>query len=211
MLLLITTTACANIAKNNSKTPKETTNEARNDSVKIGETIALNDSRAFTKNMEGYNYVILEKAGVEVVVDKAPDDPIKNVDKSLQFSELEFSPNGNYLKYKATGWEWEMGRVFDIKNNKQLLELDSPKDFGFMNNGEYLYACAQNDFVGVYYAKVFKAPDFNVYKEIEINTSTLPIDIECKYLKDENVFVVSQMDNEKGEMAEVERVEFVTY
>lgn len=38
MLLLIATTGCVNIAKNNSKTPKESTDEARNDSVKIRET-----------------------------------------------------------------------------------------------------------------------------------------------------------------------------
>lgn len=223
MLLLISTTGCVNVAKNNSKNAqiiendkvdverevvKEVDNNAKMslDEMK-SEEIEQGNLKAFTKNENGYNYLIIRKDGVETVVDKAPDDPKKEIADALIFNNLEFSKNGKYLKYSAYGWEWMLGRVYDIENNKRLFNMLSAFDFEFMNNGEFLFACAEDDFVGEYYAKVFKAPNFDIYNDVEIDTSTPPVDIECKYLKDENVFVVSQMDNEKGGMVEVERVD----
>jgi len=114
----------------------------------------------FTKNLRGYNYVVIKKDNQEIVIDKASDDPIRDAFNALFFTNLEFSSNGNYLIYSALGWEWHMIRIYDIKNNKIIINLPSIFSYGFTDNEEQFFACAHSMFAGTSYLKIFTLPEF---------------------------------------------------
>lgn len=122
--------------------------------------ISFGEMTAFAKKYQGDNYVILTIDGEEVVVEQANDDFMKEIANTLNFRNLHFSPQGNYLLYSAHGWEWSFGRIYDIANRRLILtkEVNTPHVFGVSQNEKYFYACAANDFGGEYYASVYELP-----------------------------------------------------
>lgn len=160
------------------------------------EEISFDNLSAFTKNTRGYNYVVLKKDGEEIIIDKAPDDPLNNISESLFFTGLEFSPNGDYLKYKAFGWEWVIGRVYDINNNQQSLDLLSMAQNGFTNDEKYFYSCANNMMSGDSYVLIYSVPDFKMIKsgnDFGIFDEFF-FNLDCQLLPDENILEIVTSD-----------------
>ncbi|MDP2812539.1 MAG: hypothetical protein Q8O32_02500 [bacterium] len=114
------------------------------------------------KDYNEENYIILDKDGVETIIEKASSDPVKNIAKSFSFIEPEFSNSGKYLTYKAVGWEWVIGKVYDVYNNQELLSLGSMTMNGFTYKEDYFYACSRNDFSGEDYIKIYSVPNFEL-------------------------------------------------
>lgn len=149
----------------------------------------------FTKNSRGFNSVVLSVNNNEIVVDSARDDFMKYISETLRFNRLSFSPQGNYLLYSANGWEWGFGRVYDIKNKSIIAknDLPTPSLFGVSKNEKYLYACAANDFGGVYYANVYSLPSFSLLLDAydkELPHEKYLLNAKCE-INDDEVLMIS--------------------
>jgi hypothetical protein len=154
---------------------------------------------AFTKNKnDGSNYIIIKKGDEEITID---NDYTTEKSNPIIFSKLEFSKDEEYLKYISTEQktQWTIGRIYDIKNEKEIREINSPGDFQFIKNGEYLYDCKIDYSKRDSYAKIFKAPSFDLIQNIDIDKN-LSINIECEYNKETNEFIVYQLDNDKNKL-----------
>lgn len=153
----------------------------------IGEEAKFGNLSAFVKQRQGRNFVVLQQNGKEYIIDQAGDDPIKDIE-SLRFYDPEFSPRGNYLTYTAVGWEWLLGRVYDIKNQKTRIHLGSPSLFTFTPDEKNLITCADNHFIGDRYGIVYSLPEFKVeYDVLDDPENSKYFTLDCKYDKDQSV------------------------
>ena len=168
------------------------------------EKVEFSSMKAFTKNSRGLNSVVLSINNNEIVVDSARDDFINYISETLRFNRLNFSPQGNYLLYSANGWEWGFGRVYDIKNRSIIAEneLSTPFLLGVSENEKYLYACAANDFGGVYYANVYSLPDFSLLLDAydkELPHEKYLLNAECEINNDELLMISLKCSGLGGE------------
>lgn len=153
----------------------------------IGEESKFGNLSAFVKNRQGRNFVVLRQNGQEQIIDQAGDDPIKDI-QSLRFYDPVFSPQGSYLTYTGVGWEWSLDRVYDIKNKKIRLRLDSPFLVAFTPDEKNLVACADDHFIGARYGIVYSLPDFKVdYDVLDAPENSKYFTLDCKYDKDRSV------------------------
>lgn len=151
------------------------------------ELISFEDMTAFTKNKQGYNYIILSKDNKEIVIEKASDDYSKNLGEVKKYVRPKFSPKGNYLTYLSYGWEWSDGYVYDISKNEIVLKLSSMHQYGFSEDEKYFYACGASDMVGNYMASIYSTQDFQIDTDIfKILNEGTAMNVKCELNEAEN-------------------------
>jgi hypothetical protein len=159
----------------------------------LTKTAVFGQNKAYAMRRGDKNYVILEKNGLETVIDQGVAEYTKeydNIGDVKFFSNVNFSPNGNYITYKMNGWEWHSGYVYDIKNHKIVFTQDSPNSFLFSDDEEYFVSCAASAFSGtfdglIFNSNNFKKAVFDITKYDEDIVSNFGIgDIECKIGRD---------------------------
>lgn len=129
----------------------------------LTETAVFGKNKAYAMRRGDKNYVILEENGIETVVDQGVAEYTKEYDNMGDvkfFSDVKFSPNGNYVTYRMGGCEWHLGYVYDIKNHKIVLTQDSPNSFLFSDDGKYFVSCATSAFSGTFDGLIFSSNNF---------------------------------------------------
>ncbi|MDD5638856.1 MAG: hypothetical protein PHO28_03055 [Candidatus Pacebacteria bacterium] len=154
--------------------------------------ISFNNITAFVKERQSKRYLVLSENGKEQILNQGP---ARDTGEGLVIGgPLEFSPKGNYL-VSTVGWcEGRVKYIYDVKNKKKVLELNSPFIVSFTPNEKYLFACAQNEFNGELYGRIYSVPDFKeIYDVMTENVLTLglapgyPNKMDCEYDKDKQV------------------------
>jgi hypothetical protein len=164
----------------------------------ITERIEYEDMIAYGAIRGDESYVILEKNGKEVVVDKGEakyDKKYTNLNNVKILKNIEFSASGNYLKYSMLGYEWGSGYIYDINKNKNVIESALTTSIKFTPDEEYIYYCAGAGMSNAREGFVKSVPNFNE----EFSVFGKSIDGE-KYPKNNEYFGVTcnydKIDNE---------------
>jgi len=130
----------------------------------ISEEIKFGNLVAYSRLKSDHNEMVLVDNDKEIIVDKADNDFINKTGTTARFYNPRFSPLGNYLIYDAGWWEGMYSNVYDIKNNKNL--IDSNRDTAYVyeisDNEKFLVNCGDSDFDGTLRASVYSFPDFDL-------------------------------------------------
>ncbi len=158
------------------------------------------------------SYVILEKDGREVIIDEGEaryDEKYTNINAVKLFQNVEFSPNGNYLKYVMMGYEWGSGYVYDIQNDKVVVESSRTLDIKFTPDEKYVYYCAGAGMINTREGIVMSVPNFKEEFSVfgkAISGENYPknndyFKVVCDYNKDndEIIFKLSDLDGDMPE------------
>ena len=160
------------------------------DSEKITvKEIIFEDLSSFAKSKQGINYVILKHDGVETAIDQAPDEFDNGIGGVLRFYHLEFSPKGNYLLYKGSGWEWITMRIYDLAKKSIVRDFDFGSKYGFDENETQFYICNSagmgNGSVGIY-----TLPDFEIKKDLfDLIAPKSAMGVDCKINNEKKLLV----------------------
>jgi hypothetical protein len=177
----------------------------------IGKKEVFGDMQAFAKQEADYNYIILAKDGKELVIDKAEElnEEYSNINAALFYNNPEFSPSGNYLIYKAYGWEWAFARIYDIKNKNLVPKTFATYSYGFAEDEKYLYDCEANAMSGEFYGRVYTIPDFKIKYELPFEEGEMAglNDLACKYDKEKQIIKFTISNSEESRVVEYSVVE----
>ncbi|MBI5754517.1 hypothetical protein HZA40_05240 [Candidatus Peregrinibacteria bacterium] len=88
--------------------------------------------------------------------------------KYEEFNSVEISYGGDYLTYFKTGLEWNNGKIYDIKQNKVVLEIDGSSLHGFTGDMKHFYNCEGSGMTGGE-VKTYAVPSFSLEKDLMNN------------------------------------------
>lgn len=137
-------------------------------------------SEDFFKNLHAYSiiknnkyYLIISKDGNENIIATADNDWINKFNTSGNFSNVHFSPQGNYLTYFLGGWEYSGGRVYDIKNSHILTDISIPFPtfIEISKNEKYIVSCYESGMSGDYGAFVSSLPEYKIQYDFFKNSN----------------------------------------
>lgn len=161
-LLIITLGACQQDqiqqeAKVQQNGPKSEISQAQ-DQITMNAGDSAEGLRVFIEKDDNENRLILEKVGKRSVLDRG-DLQIKkdgsNINTSKVFSNPVLDKNGKYILVAWTGYEFEVGDLYKIENQKIVATFPGTNRFGFTPDGNFVFGCARNEFAGEYYGKVY--------------------------------------------------------
>jgi hypothetical protein len=110
------------------------------------------------------NYVVLEKDGSETIIDQAVaeyDKDYKNIGDVRFFSDVKFSPKGNFVTYNVGGWEWGGTSVYDIAKKKIVFTQGAAREITFSDDEKNVFTCAASAFDGTFDGLVFASNNFD--------------------------------------------------
>ena len=162
----------------------------------IGEKATFKNNSAFTEQRQGKSFVIYSDNGQEKTIDQDDAPSEANNFMGLSFSSPKFSPNGDFISYGATGWEWFMTRVYDIQKNKMILQLSDDNNNGFTPDEKYFYACAISQFSGEQHGWVYSSPDFKVQYDLFGDSANANyMNLDCGYDSSKKVVRITLSDH----------------
>ncbi|MEI7891060.1 MAG: hypothetical protein WCI36_03760 [bacterium] len=110
------------------------------------------------------NYVVLEKDGSETIIDQAVaeyDKDYKNIGEVRFFSNVKFSPRGNFVIYNVGAWEWGGTSVYDIAKKKIVFTQGAAREVTFTDDEKNVFTCAASAFDGTFDGIVFASNNFD--------------------------------------------------
>lgn len=186
--------------------------------VTINNRAEFADMAVFTKQQDVNDYLIFSQNGVETLITKATRSPGYSGLHSL-FSNLEFSPYGNYVKFSiAAGGMTSNSMIYNIKN-KSIEQKLFPLPNGFTGDEKYFYSCLDNAEWNKFYGRIYSVPDFKVIyetslpieevKRIPLQETVISDHLRCEYDKDKKVvrFIAS---NSKTKIDRIIEYSFIT-
>ncbi len=156
----------------------------------VGEIVRLGNMKAYSAIRGDKSYVILEKDDKEIIVDSGyaeyEFDNKKghggNIGEVKFFRGVKFSPKGNYLLYNMTGWEWCLTYLYDINNEREVLNSDGCQSFGFAGGEKYFYYCTGAGLATSSEGIVVNIPDFEeVFNVMNFDGNRQYLNTDCKY------------------------------
>jgi len=156
----------------------------------IIEQIEFQNVIAYIKVSKNWNYIIIKTAEGEREIANAPIDFEKYMNESKRFSGLTFSPSGRYLIYDITGWEWTGGYVYDLTEEKIVLNATIGA-IGFVDNEKFFYACQTPGMGTTGHASIYKTPDFKLIYTADVSKWQ---QIHCE-IKDSDTLRITMSDD----------------
>ncbi|MDD3190134.1 MAG: Ser-Thr-rich GPI-anchored membrane family protein [Candidatus Pacebacteria bacterium] len=160
----------------------------------MAENVISGEYETFSvKRGEGI-YLIVKRDKEEVIVDKGDyefNEDHSNLVEIKRFSRFEFSPKNDFLLYTMTGYEWNVGKVYDIKGKKEVLSIVGAvlgENFGVTPDEKYIYACTSAGFSGGNPGEVYSVPDFKRVFEAAQSWGGY-MDSECEYNQEEDAII----------------------
>lgn len=153
------------------------------------------------------NYVFLNKDGKEIIVDQGDanyDSEYKNISDVKFFSDPQFSPNGNYLIFGMSGYEWSAGNIYDIQNSKKIggsveSDLSGVDIYNFTSDEKTLYLCSSAGMESGPGGKMYSVPGFSTeYDVLSDPRSKNFMNVDCSYDKDSNSISFKLSDYSEG-------------
>ncbi|EKE19357.1 MAG: hypothetical protein ACD_9C00041G0001 [uncultured bacterium] len=173
----------------------------------LTEEVLFGDMKAYSIRKGDKNYVILEKNGKEEVVDQGDAEYIedergqyKNIANVKYFSNIKFSPKGNYLTYTMSGWEWGVDYVYDIGKKENVFNVSGTTSFEFSSNEKKFIACTVSGMASAIGGAIYSVPGFKVeYNVLDGIAEGDYSSVECKQGDNETVEFVLNNNNWEGE------------
>lgn len=162
---------------------------------------------AYAKKQNGKNYVILEEGGKEKIIDQGIaeyNESYSNISEVKFFTNIKFSPKGNYLIYGIGGWEWYSEHVYSIEKDKNLFEMPGPSNLGFSDDEGIVYACSGAGMASGREGKIIEVPEFKTIYDLNQNKkSGCYLNADCEYSADNNTvkFILSGCLDDDGKKA----------
>jgi hypothetical protein len=174
------------------------------------QTVEFQDMLSFIKWAGGYLYVVLDREGRTIEVDKSEvENQMGGDDNAVVFFRLPaFSPSDNYLTYGADGWEWETTRIYDIKNGRKIPDGFSNGNFGFIDNEKYLYGCGATAGRDGLFGKVYNTSDLSVKYELPQGGGNK---IVCSFDEGKRIVTFTITTLEVGKISSYERTNIFEY
>jgi len=157
--------------------------------------VEFGDYQAYAKTQDNKNYVILCKAGQEIIVDQGDaeyNNPPTNLNEVKEYNSLKFSPKGNFLIFTAARWEWQSYHVYSFEKEKLVFQSDSfVNELVFVDNDKYAYYCGPEDrsaddtgliFItdnfGIEHSSNYTGADFDIHSLYEKGSL---LNVSCRY------------------------------
>lgn len=163
------------------------------------------DYTAFSEVRGDKIYLILKKGNIENIIDVG--DYSKQAIESgfaQNFSDLAFSPKGNYLIYGIHGWEYAGTGVYSIQDKKRIGSAYNDKYFtgavpgdgaNFTPDEKYFYYCLSNGLYSGVPGEVYSVPKFNiVFRAMDEDGGDRYMESVCGYEKSENAITFTLSD-----------------
>lgn len=109
--------------------------------------------------------LFLVQNGSKTIIDTAKKYQ-KDVIKNSEFNNVEISAGGDYLIYWKSGWETNNGKIYDIKQNKVVHDIDNQRElYGFTYDMKHFYNCTGS---GMHSGdvSVYSVPSFELEKNL---------------------------------------------
>lgn len=182
--------------------------------IKLADVSHKSGLSVFIEQEEEVQRLILKTKSGQTVIDETSERPDKPV-LSRSLVSPQFSPDGQFIYYVKTGWEHSETNVYDVKQNKIVLTLDTPETFEFTPpDDQLLFACANNEFAGIFYGYIYSIHNLAspLYK-LDLPTITVgSFDIACSYVAGESSvirFTITHYDVPGGSPKKTDRVDYV--
>jgi hypothetical protein len=167
--------------------------EVADESVSYGEY-----SASVTKRGEK-EYLILRKGEEETIVDESSDYSAEAKASGFgeSFSDVAFSPDGRYLMYSSSDYEYGGSSVYDIAGKKVVMEIPGAEvgsGFGFTPDSRYFYVCASPGMFEGDSGTVFSVPGFEqVFDATAADSDKYSTD-SCAYDTQRNAIIFTASD-----------------
>lgn len=170
----------------------------------VAEEVFYGDISVSVIHSGDYNWIILNNDGLETIVDEAPLDWPTRMD-SLSFKNLAFSPQGNYLTYEGIGWEWSVGRIYNIEENEIKVKYFDTQNYGFTPSEEYFYDCTSAGMSTGVGVVIRKGPDFTEILNQHFNDEPYPLASKCELNENASVLEIILYDYQGEEAGRQDR------
>ncbi len=186
----------------------------------LSEVVAFSNMNSYAAKRGDKNYLILNKNGKEIIVDQGEADyneSYDNIGGVKYFHDPKFSPNGNYLTYSMTGWEWMVGYIYDIKNDKKIegtaaADLGSTSQFDFTADEKNFYMCSSAGMASGPGGKIYSVPGFNVeYDVLTDPRNDKFMTVICSYDKNNNSILFSLGEYMERDSVQTDKTEKIEY
>lgn len=130
----------------------------------ISEEIKFGNLLAYSRLKSDHNEMVLIDNNKEIVIERADNDFLNKIGTTARFYNPRFSPLGNYLLYDTGWWEGMYSNIYDIKNQKILIDPNRHTAYIYeiSNNEKFLVNCGESDFDGTLRASIYSFPDLNL-------------------------------------------------
>lgn len=175
---------------------------------------------AYSARRGNKNYVFLNKDGKEIIVNQGDaqyDSEYKNISDVKYFSDPQFSPNGNYLVYTMSGWEWSVGYIYDIQKNKKISgtvadDLSGASIFDFAADENNFYMCSSAGMASGPGGKIYSVPEFKTeYDVLNDPRSKNFMSVDCLYDKNSSSIIFKLSDYSDGDNARSDKTLTLQY
>lgn len=165
----------------------------------LSDEIKFGDYIAYTRLRSNKNEIVLIKNGVEKVLNGGDNDFLNKTETSVSFDNPKFSPQGGYLIYNTSAWEWSSPTLYDLTKQQEVeIDLSYADDIFFSQDEKYLLSCTSAGIASGVSAIVYSAPDFIVkkdFKNIIENLTFEPNIAECSYSPEKSEYTIIVTNN----------------
>ena len=167
------------------------------------------DMEAYGAKRGDKNLMILKSGDVEMIIDSADDDFQNKIQTTFSFAPKEFSPFGDYLVYTATGWEWWIQKIYNIKT-EQIKEF-SNGIYKFTPDQKFLYGCLPPGMVAGE-GKIYSFPDYKLVYDLMVDKKVDAnfLMLECGYDQEKNAVIFTGSDYYRNDVL-VKEKQLVVY
>ncbi len=155
---------------------------------------------AYGAERDGKNMMILQINGKELIIESKKseyDEKYTNIGEVGSFGDPRFTNQGKYLAYRTSGWEYGGTVIYDIENQKEIIEIGYPTGIGFSKDDKYLFMCTSSGIGSGPDGEVHSLPDLDVkfdlvdYKKENQEMEFMNVDCEYDENKNEIIFELS--------------------
>lgn len=151
-------------------------------------------------------YVILRKGEEETIVDEGSNYSAEAKASGFgeSFSDVAFSPDGRYLMYSSSDYEYLTSSIYDIVEKKIVMEVPGTEvgnSFGFTPDGRYFYLCASSGIYEGDAGKAFSVPGFEQVFDAKKDGGKSYLTNMCAYDAQRNAIIFTASDPVDESMA----------
>ncbi|MDD3006481.1 MAG: hypothetical protein PHX30_02785 [Candidatus Pacebacteria bacterium] len=161
-----------------------------------GDEVTSGAYSAFAVERGKRSYLILKKGEVETIVDEGDaqyDSDFSNLDKVKRYTEIKFSPSGNYLLFTYTGYEWSASHIYNINSGKLsegFLGSQVSDNFDVTPDEGYFFVCRPGGFDSTLPGEVYALPSVEKVFEAAPGNEAY-VDSSCGYDADQKAVIFS--------------------
>lgn len=183
----------------------------------LSEIERLKDMTTYSARRGNKNVVVLKQGENETIIDQAEaryDEQYSNIATVRHFGHATFSPRGNYILYGATGWEWHINYIYDVRSRQIIAPVKADSGWSdahtlnFTPDEKHLYFCSSAGLASGVGGSVYSVPRFRVeYNVLNSIDSINFLSVGCSYDTDAQVVEFELSDfSDQGDAQQEKKV-----